>query len=208
MTASLTVLSGPLAGTRLDIQESEDEILVGSDPDCRLALDVPGVSPIHARLWPDQGALTVHDTRSARGVFVNDARVDGEARLSDGDVLWLGPPGDPDSVMLQYRSGEGAVAAAPEVMVESEVSPLEDLASPVASTSATSAPVAEAHDPLADLGDLFAAVSDPPPPVASEAPAAAAVPDDVFFMEEPVQAAPPPPPPPPPAPAPAPAPAP
>ena len=62
------MLSGPLAGTRLDIDGSDDEVLVGADPDCRLALDLPGVSPIHARLSLDQGELIVHDTRSARGV--------------------------------------------------------------------------------------------------------------------------------------------
>ena len=75
MTGSLTVLSGPLAGTRLDVDGSDDEILIGADPDCRLALDLPGVSPIHARLTQDQGQLIVHDTRSPRGVFVNDTRV-------------------------------------------------------------------------------------------------------------------------------------
>jgi len=199
MTASLTVLSGPLAGTRLDIDESEDEILVGSDPDCRLALDVAGVSPIHARLWQDQAGLTVHDTRSPRGVFVNDTRVDGEAVLRDGDVLWLGPPGDPDSVMLQCRYG--GMAVAPEPPAE-----------------------AAAHDPLADLADLFAAAPEEPPaapavpepsvPAASHSAASdSAVSDDVFFMEEPaappvpapVQAAPPPPPPPAPPPPPVPA---
>src|SRR5262249_61310373 len=41
MTATLTVLSGPLAGTRFDVDDSGDEVLVGSDPDCRIALDAP-----------------------------------------------------------------------------------------------------------------------------------------------------------------------
>ncbi len=109
MTASLTVLSGPLAGTRLDIDGSEEEILVGSDPGCALSLDLPGVSPIHARLSQDQGELIVHDTRSQRGVYVNDTRVTGEAPLRDGDVVWLGTPGEDESVMLQCRVEGGAV---------------------------------------------------------------------------------------------------
>src|ERR1041384_5673532 len=108
MTGSLTVLSGPLAGTRLDIDGSDDEILIGADPDCRLALDLPGVSPIHARLTQDQGELIVHDTRSPRGVYVNDTRVTGQAPLRDGDVLWLGAPGEDESGMLQCRLVGGA----------------------------------------------------------------------------------------------------
>ncbi|PYQ54267.1 MAG: hypothetical protein DMF78_06570 [Acidobacteria bacterium] len=110
MTASLTVLGGPLAGTRLEIDDAADEILVGSDPDCRLSLDLPGVSPIHARLWLDDAGITVHDTRSPRGVYVNDARVEAEAPLRDGDVLWLGTPGDDASVRIQYRANDEGVA--------------------------------------------------------------------------------------------------
>lgn len=113
--ASLTVVGGPLAGTVLTIDDAVDEILVGSDPDCRLSLDLPGVSPIHARVWRDLGGITVYDTRSPRGVYVNDARVADQAALRDGDALWLGPPGDPDSVQLQCRLPEDSVLGAPAV---------------------------------------------------------------------------------------------
>src|SRR5689334_7165788 len=91
--ASLTVMGGPLAGSRLEIDDAVDEILVGSDPDCRLFLDLPGVSPIHARIWRDLGGITVYDTRSPMGLYVNDARVVDQAALRDGDILWLGAPG-------------------------------------------------------------------------------------------------------------------
>jgi predicted component of type VI protein secretion system len=105
----------PLAGTRLDIDGSDDEILVGADPDCRLALDLPGVSPIHARLSQDQGELVVHDTRSPRGVYVNDTRVTGQAPLRDGDVLWLGRAGEDESVMCSAAS---RVARPPRVVLQ------------------------------------------------------------------------------------------
>jgi hypothetical protein len=113
--ASLTVLGGPLKGQKVLLEDAVDEILVGSDPDSRLCLDLPGVSPIHARIWLDLAGATVYDTRSARGVYVNDSRVNGEARLSDGDILWLGPPGEDESVMIQFRGpgAAGAPAAAP-----------------------------------------------------------------------------------------------
>ena len=56
-----------------------------------------GVSPIHARLWIDLEGITVYDTNSPRGVYMNDDRVVGQAPLRNGDILWLGPPGDDDS---------------------------------------------------------------------------------------------------------------
>src|SRR5687768_11825173 len=111
--ASLTVMAGPMAGTVLVIDDAVDEILVGSDPDCRLSLDLPGVSPIHARIWRDLAGMTVYDTRSPQGVYVNDERVTDEAPLRDGDVLWLGAPGDPDSVMIQCRLPEEGILGAP-----------------------------------------------------------------------------------------------
>lgn len=109
--ASLTVMAGPRAGTRLLIDQAVDEILIGSDPDCRLSLDLPGVSPIHARLWRDLAGMTVYDTRSPSGVYVNDDRVTDQAPLRDGDILWLGAPGDADSVMLQCRVPPPQMAA-------------------------------------------------------------------------------------------------
>jgi hypothetical protein len=190
MTASLTVLSGPRAGTRVDIEGSTDEILVGSDPDCRLALDLPGVSPIHARLWLDQAGLTVYDTHSPRGLYVNDARVESQAPVRDGDVLWLGTPGDEASVMIQCRvEGVGA-----PVSVIPDESPLAGLEPPVVAAPPpddivlADAPPS-ASDPMADLRELLA----PPeaaPPAASAPPVETVAPveekrDDVFFMDEP-----------------------
>ena len=110
--ATLTVLGGALKGTQLLIDDAVDDVLIGSDPDCRLYLDVPGVSPIHARLWLDTEGAVLHDTRSPAGIWVNDDRVSDKQNLKDGDIVWLGEPGGPHSVMIQFRSfveeGEGA----------------------------------------------------------------------------------------------------
>ena len=150
--ASLTVMGGPMAGTRLVIDDAVDEILVGSDPDCRLSLDLPGVSPIHARVWRDLGGITVYDTHSPQGLYVNDERVVDQAPLRDGDVLWLGPPGDPDSVMIQCRLPEDSILGAPV---------------PDAGFSEPAAPMPmEADEPAASL----VADEAPPDPAFMEAP--------------------------------------
>jgi hypothetical protein len=104
--ASLMVLGGALHGKHLDLDDLVDEILIGSDPDCRLHLDMPGVSPIHARVWVDLEGAVLHDTHSSRGLYVNFERVEGKAPLRDGDMIWLGPPQEPGSVMIQCHFEE------------------------------------------------------------------------------------------------------
>src|SRR6187402_623659 len=123
---SLTVLSGSMAGTVFVVDDSVDNVLIGSDASCRFALPDTGVDPIHARLWIDLEGITVYDTDSPRGVYINDDRVEGQARVRNGDILWLGPPGDDQSVMLQCRlpppahggaaapAATGALKAVPE----------------------------------------------------------------------------------------------
>jgi hypothetical protein len=44
---SLTVLGGTLHGKKLTIEDVVVEVLIGSDSDCHLHLDLPTVSPIH-----------------------------------------------------------------------------------------------------------------------------------------------------------------
>jgi hypothetical protein len=100
---SLTVLGGDKAGTRFVLDEPVDNILVGSDPSCRFCIALAGVSPVHARIWVDDTGITVYDTNSPRGLYVNDERVATQVRLRNGDVIWLGPPGDEQSVMIQCR---------------------------------------------------------------------------------------------------------
>ncbi|MGD8894459.1 MAG: FHA domain-containing protein, partial [Acidobacteriota bacterium] len=90
---SLIVVGGPLKGRRHDLAEVVTEVLIGADDSCHLTVDLPKISPIHARIWSDLNVVTVYDTRAPQGLYVNDVRVQGEAKVSDGDVLWLGPPG-------------------------------------------------------------------------------------------------------------------
>ncbi len=113
--ARLTILNGPLAGRELALETSVDNVLIGSDGSCRFHIPTPGISPIHARIWLDAGGVTVYDTHSPRGLYINDNRVNGQAPLKNGDVLWLGTPGEDEAVMIQVRlPPRGGEASAPD----------------------------------------------------------------------------------------------
>jgi hypothetical protein len=108
---SLTVLGGPLAGTTCELPDS-GTITIGSAEGSTLRLDTPGVSPFHARLVVDAGRVTVHETGAERRVHVNDNPLQPSGSpLRNGDILWLGPPGEEDVVMLQCILPQPAVAA-------------------------------------------------------------------------------------------------
>jgi hypothetical protein len=164
--ASLTVLAGPLKGHRLVLDDAVDDVLIGSDPDCRLALDVPGVSPIHARLWLDPQGATVYDTHSAGGVYVNDDRVSEQAPLRDGDILWLGPPAEPGSVMLQFRHPVAAEAAEPAFEAPFEAAAALDIVEPAGPASAEPAP-GESEPPAAPEEWLIEDLAGPEAPPAT-----------------------------------------
>ena len=100
---SLSILGGSLHGRRHNPDEVVAEILIGSDPDCHLVVELPGISPIHAKVWADLSESTVYDTSAPRGVYVNTERVKEKAPIGEGDVLWLGPPQEPDSVCVQLH---------------------------------------------------------------------------------------------------------
>src|SRR5262245_33773493 len=162
---SLNVLSGPLAGQRFVLEDAVDNILIGSDPSCAVCLDSPGVSPIHARLWIDLEGAKVFDTNSPAGVYVNDDRVVKEAPVRNGDILWLGPPGEEGSTLIQCILPPAAAAAAAPAPVE----PAE-------------VPEAEADDVSATVVGMPAYPVDDvlePPPVPVEPPPVPVVPPPV-----------------------------
>jgi hypothetical protein len=99
--ASLTVLGGPLAGTRFVLEGVGPEVLLGADPSCHFQLALAGVSPHHARIHADDTGYAIEDAGSAEGLHVNDSRVTAATPLRNGDIIWLGTPGEADVVMLQ-----------------------------------------------------------------------------------------------------------
>src|SRR5262245_30688121 len=182
--ANLTVLGGPMAGARLVLEEPVDNVLVGSDPSCRFCLPLPGVSPIHARIWIDANGVTVYDTNSPRGLYINDDRVVNQAPLRNGDILWLGTPGDNDVVMIQCR-----LAAQEEAPVGMPVLPegtVDDSATVMMGAAAAEPPPAM-PEPPAEATVMFDAVAAPPPSqdvfveVTPEAASPLAPPDPISF---------------------------
>ncbi len=158
--ASLAVLGGPFHGRRVDLGVV-DEITIGSDPGCSLVIDLPSVSPLHAKVWVDTTGAKVHDTRSTTGVFVNMDRVETERPLREGDTLWLGPPEEPGSVLLQCRFERAAATA----HSEAEPLPLEPmgLGSPDPSVPPPTPP-ATAEPPVALSAAAFQNVAPAPAP--------------------------------------------
>lgn len=124
----LTILGGPCSGQELALEETVDNILIGSDPSCRFHIDLPGVRPIHARLWVDRQGLTVYDTDAPEGIYLNDDRVERSAPVRNGDILWLGPPGGDGVVMIQCRvpTRTGAASAPATPAPAPSVSPAAD----------------------------------------------------------------------------------
>src|SRR5262245_46988822 len=98
---SLTVLGGPMAGTKFVLEEGVGDVLVGSSESCQFRIDLEGVSPLHAHLKVDAGGVNIEDAGSEKGLHVNDSPVVGSVPLRNGDIVWLGTPGETDVVMLQ-----------------------------------------------------------------------------------------------------------
>lgn len=84
-------------------------VVVGRDPSCDLVLHDVKCSRRHAVLEAGPDGITIRDTGSANGVFVNDQKVE-RAPLKAGDVLRLG-----DSVVRVLPDDvEGTVVMGPE----------------------------------------------------------------------------------------------
>jgi len=197
-TPSLTVLGGPLAGTQCALPE-DGTFTIGSAPGSSLYLDLPGVSPYHARVVVAGAKVTVHDTGSSRTVHVNDNALDREGtELRNGDILWLGVPGEEDVVMMQCILPRRAPAPAPvapeppeEPAEAAEPTPdIETVALWAHERKAGAASeAAAAEDALADDGSGSTEDAPPPPDVVEAAPAHLPAFIDDFESETVAQAA-------------------
>jgi FHA domain-containing protein/IPT/TIG domain-containing protein len=166
--AWLAVRGGPLNGRRYEPDEVVTTILIGSDPDCHLVFaDRPGVSPIHARIEAGLGESVVHETHAPAGLWINRTRVETQAPLAPGDLIWLGPPDDPDSTCVECRfepwvevlptSVVDSVPGTPilpegepELHVDAATALAEAFATPEAIAGPAQVPAAPGHVPVTD----------------------------------------------------------
>lgn len=85
----LRILSGSLQGQSRQLWLQE-HLMLGSDARCDLVLTDPGVAPIHARIYRQDGALMVEDLNSAAGTALGGMRLYMPNLLRPGDQLALG----------------------------------------------------------------------------------------------------------------------
>jgi pSer/pThr/pTyr-binding forkhead associated (FHA) protein len=129
--ARLRVVSGPLAGQTIDV---ENDIVIGRE-DTDLTIDDHDLSRRHAVVRPSEGRLQVEDLGSTNGTFVDGTRIEEPTLLGGGAEIQLGATvivvegvlptressGDPQATrqraippeFQKRKAEEAAVAAAP-----------------------------------------------------------------------------------------------
>lgn len=95
----LVVRKGPQPGERFFVDR--DKLVVGRDPASDIFLNDMTVSRAHATIERSEDVITVRDSGSLNGTYLNGEVVDA-ARLSNGDVLQIG------TFQMLFLSGAGS----------------------------------------------------------------------------------------------------
>jgi pSer/pThr/pTyr-binding forkhead associated (FHA) protein len=72
------------------VYELADEVTVGRAPGCGVSLPDATVSQLHARLFRQEGRLSVEDLGSTNGTWLNRTRVGAAVPLKRGDRVQMG----------------------------------------------------------------------------------------------------------------------
>src|SRR5437867_3410746 len=86
--AQLVVVEGKKPGGAVEVGQTP--LAVGRLSSCELPIDEPQASRRHFEVSRREGAVWVKDLGSTNGTFLNDERLEGEAKLRDGDRLRVG----------------------------------------------------------------------------------------------------------------------
>ena len=108
---TLLVIQGRRAGERVAVPNGRSTI--GRDPASGVVFDDDGVSRRHAVLSCVDGVVTVEDSASTNGTWVNGERVAAPRRLMPGDELRVGAVGVRFEGAAPARGPAAAPAAAP-----------------------------------------------------------------------------------------------
>jgi len=88
------------SGSEIGLRDGET--FIGRAEDCAVRIDSGRISRHHARIVvAGDGSATIEDLGSKNGTFLRGARLDGAARLADGDEIAIG------STLLVFRAGFG-----------------------------------------------------------------------------------------------------
>ena len=110
MQPTLTVLSGPLAGSLFPL--GPEGLSVGRLADNGLQMSDPSVSRHHCAIEPKEGEFLLRDLGSRRGTFVNGQPVH-ERVLENGDLIAVG-----DALLLFQLRPSDTPPAAPWVLLD------------------------------------------------------------------------------------------
>jgi pSer/pThr/pTyr-binding forkhead associated (FHA) protein len=88
MEVKLIVASGKHAGKEIPI--TKEKFLIGRAEDCQLRPHSDLVSRHHCVIFVEEGFVAVRDFGSKNGTQVNDATIQGEQELKNGDKLKVG----------------------------------------------------------------------------------------------------------------------
>ena len=86
--ACVVVIHGEGLGRRADIHA--EPVLIGRSPEADLSIPHKSVSRQHCRIWRDGDTCRIQDLGATNTTCVNDAGLQGEAVLADGDRITVG----------------------------------------------------------------------------------------------------------------------
>jgi hypothetical protein len=186
---TLIVTGGPQDGVSIDCSDGQKAI--GSAADAQVRIQSANVGSKHARLEWDGLQLSITDVGSTTGTFVNGEKITDTRSLSEGDRVYLGPPGSSDSASL--------LVCPPESSSENDLllDPLPGFSAPDAEPLLLDPPDAGPLDlsppippppPSADADPLSKPLPLVPPPTGSIRPAASARTGDTSSIRRPTKA--------------------
>jgi len=145
-------------GARRDFRVKGARCTIGREPGCTIQIPSPAVSRRHCEVCTAGDRLFVRDLGSSNGTFVNEARVAGEADLTPGDRLAVGPivfvvqadgvPENPEPPLLESPAMRPTPKAAPK--------PAESGSGPLGVQPGGKGAKHHADDSAADIADLIA----------------------------------------------------
>ncbi len=122
--------SGSNSGARFELVATEDNFL-GRDWECRVVLNDPQCSRMHARIYANEDGWWIEDNGSSNGTYVNGQTIR-EARLDEGNLIRVGgsaftftesaqkAPTEPES-----KTGEMRGPAAQTVILDESHDPMD-----------------------------------------------------------------------------------